>query len=72
LGFKLPSYGQKSIERLLGIRREIRGINGATYHSYKAFLETGNLKPLFYNIEDSIGCLKILNHLKRKVLNIIK
>jgi len=74
LRLKLPSYGQKCIERFFGVRREIKGISGAAHHHYyKAFLETGGLRSLFYNIEDSIGCLKILNNLKNgKAFNITK
>lgn len=70
MGVKLPSYGQKNVEKLLGIRREVTGISGATYHyHYESFLKTGNLKPLLYNIEDSIGCLKILSKLNSKNFN---
>jgi len=63
----LPSYGQKSVEHLLGVRRLVKDICGANYHqAFESFLMTGDLNPLFYNIEDSIGCLRILNHLTTK------
>ena len=63
-GVRLPSYGQKAIERIVGINRVVNDISGASYHkAFHNFLRFGSLKPLFYNIEDSVGCLHILNKL---------
>lgn len=60
LDIKLPRYSQKFIERQLGIRRAIHYVSGSSYHMfYREFLEGGNLAPMFYNIEDSFGCLRI-------------
>ena len=64
VGLQLPSYGQKAIERLMGIERVVNDLSGASYHkAFHSFLRFGSLKPLFYNIEDSVGCLRILNQL---------
>lgn len=61
---RLPSYGQKTVERLMGIDRVVNDVSGASYHkAFYNFLRFGSLKPLFYNIEDSVGCLRILNEL---------
>ena len=66
-GMPLASYGQKTVEHFLGIGHEITDISGITYHLfYRRFLEEGGLKPVFYNIEDGIGCLLILKTLARK------
>lgn len=66
----LPSHGQKIVEHSLGIRRLVRDVCGANYHqAFNSFLLTGNLTPLFYNIEDSIGCLRMLYALAPKVFS---
>jgi len=63
----LPSHGQKSVEHLLGLGRLVKNVCGANYHqAFESFLLTGDPRPLFYNIEDSIGCLRILNLLAAK------
>ena len=57
---QLKSYSQKSVERLLGIKRVVTEVTGANYHQfYRKFLSDGDLKPIFYNIEDSAGCLRL-------------
>jgi DNA polymerase elongation subunit (family B) len=62
----LSGYDQKSVERCLGIPRLIRSISGNSYHLfYRRFLRGGSLKPMFYNIEDSFGCLRIAKSLLR-------
>ena len=66
LNFNLPRFDQKSVERYFGFRRIIRWISGGTYHAfYRGFLKYGNLKPVFYNIEDSYGCLRIADAISR-------
>ena len=61
---RLPSYGQKTVERWLGIDRIINDVSGGSYHkAFHCFQNFGSLKPLFYNIEDSVGCLRILKEL---------
>lgn len=61
---RLPSYGQKAIERVMGIDRVVNDVSGSSYHRvFNDFLRSGSLKPLFYNIEDSVGCLRILHGL---------
>ena len=61
---RLSSYGQKTVERWLGIDRVVDDVSGATYHqAFRCFQGFGSLKSLFYNIEDSIGCLRILKEL---------
>lgn len=66
----LPSYGQKAVEEFLGIERSVSDLCGATYHqAFNSFLSTGSPKPLLYNIEDSIGCLRLLNLLTSKGFN---
>lgn len=61
---RLSSYGQKAVERFMGINRVVNDISGASYHEmFYNFLRFGSLKPLFYNMEDSVGCLQILNEL---------
>lgn len=64
LNILLPSYGQKAVERFVGVNRFVKDVSGASYHSlFVDFLTRGSLKPLFYNIEDSVGCLQIANRL---------
>jgi uncharacterized protein YprB with RNaseH-like and TPR domain len=56
----LPKYNQKFVERLLGIPRVITNVSGRSYYLfYQEFLKGGSLDPMFYNIEDSFGCLRI-------------
>ncbi|RLI35980.1 hypothetical protein DRO55_04440 [Candidatus Bathyarchaeota archaeon] len=65
-GLSSHGYGQKTIERFLGIHRIVEGLSGASYHKeFQDFLRSGCLRPLIYNIEDAVGCLKILNRLSR-------
>jgi len=64
LRIRPPSYGQKAVEKWLGIDRMVNAVSGASYHrAFLGFLKTGSLEPLFYNIEDSVGCLRILDRL---------
>ena len=66
LNFNLPRFDQKSVEKYFGFRRTIRWISGSTYHAfYRGFLKHGDLKPVFYNIEDSYGCLRIADAISR-------
>lgn len=66
--FRLPNYGQKSVERFLGINRVVNDVNGACYHLYfDEFALNWSLKPMFYNIEDSFGCLKIVDAVLRRL-----
>lgn len=66
LDIKFPKYSQKSIERYLGIPRVIQHVSGMNYHLfYEEFLKVGSLTPLFYNIEDSFGCLRIASAILR-------
>ena len=66
LNVRLPRYDQKFVERLLGIRRLVRRISGSSYHIfYRKFLKGGNLEPMFYNIEDSFGCLRIASAISK-------
>jgi len=61
---RLPSYGQKAVERWLGIDRVVNDVSGVLYHKeFHDFQRFGSLKSLFYNIEDSVGCLRILKEL---------
>jgi len=63
-GLRLPSYGQKAIEGFMGIGRVVDDLSGASYYkAFQNFLRFGSLKPLFYNMEDSVGCLHILKGL---------
>lgn len=65
---RLPSYGQKFVERVLGVKRAICDVDGACYHRFfDEFSLYGSLKPMFYNIEDSFGCLRIANVLFRRM-----
>ncbi|MEM2319560.1 MAG: ribonuclease H-like domain-containing protein [Candidatus Bathyarchaeia archaeon] len=60
LDVSFPRYDQKTVERCLGIVRAIRHVSGGNYHLfYNDFVRMGNLTPMFYNIEDSFGCLRI-------------
>ena len=66
LNIKLPRYNQKFVEKCLGIRRVVHYVTGQSYHLfYREFLKNGTLAPMFYNIEDSFGCLKIANGILR-------
>ncbi|HID17965.1 TPA: hypothetical protein EYP27_00300 [Candidatus Bathyarchaeota archaeon] len=56
----LPSYAQKFVEKALGIKRVVEGVSGYNYHRvYRGFVDNGDLTPLFYNLEDGFGCLRI-------------
>ena len=69
----LPSYGQKEVEGLLGLGRLVRDVDGSNYHeAFQRFFSNGDIKPLIYNIEDSVGCLRILKHMVAKVLSVEK
>ncbi|MEM2319646.1 MAG: ribonuclease H-like domain-containing protein [Candidatus Bathyarchaeia archaeon] len=60
-----PRYDQKTVECCLGIVRAIRQVSGKNYHLfYNDFVRIGNLTPMFYNIEDSFGCLKIASNIR--------
>lgn len=60
LNLGLPSLAQKTVECALGIDRVVKDVSGASYHlAFNGFLAHGALKPIFYNIEDSAGCLRI-------------
>jgi len=60
----LPSYRQKAVEGLFGVERLVRDTSGESYHElFDSFMQTEDLRPVVYNIEDSIGCLRILNYL---------
>jgi len=72
----MPRYDQKSVEASLGFRRIMRNVSGRVYHlSYRGFLESGLLEPVFYNIEDSYGCLRIayaiLRFIEEKRINFL-
>jgi uncharacterized protein YprB with RNaseH-like and TPR domain len=63
-----PRYSQKVVEQCLGIRRQITDVNGGNFHMhFLNFLENGNVKPLLYNIEDSLLIHLILNSLKLRI-----
>lgn len=65
-GLRLPSYSQKVVERSLGVERILPEESGARYcTAFEEFIKTGNLRALIYNIEDTIGCLRILRRLMR-------
>lgn len=65
LNVNFPRYDQKSVERCLGISRVIRHVSGGTYSLvYNDFIRGGDLTPLFYNIEDSFGCLRIAGKIR--------
>lgn len=58
----LPSYRQKAVEGLFGFERLVRDGSGESYHElFDSFMQTEDLRPVVYNMEDSIGCLRILN-----------
>lgn len=60
LNVKFPRYDQKTVENCLGIRRAIPHVCGSSYHLfYNDFIGKSDLTAMFYNIEDSFGCLKI-------------
>lgn len=60
----MPRFDQKSVERYFGFRRVLGQISGDLYHLYyRSFLGEGSLEPVFYNIEDSYGCLRICSAL---------
>jgi len=62
--FPFASYSQKRVEKELGIKRRVVGINGSGYHcAYERFQSRGDLGCLLYNIEDSVGVLVLLSHL---------
>jgi len=64
LNIKLSSYSQRSVEKLVGFRRVVNDVSGASYHWFLTdFLKNANLKAPFYNIEDSVGCLQIMHRL---------
>jgi len=57
---RLQGYGQKSVERFLGIKRVVTDVTGANYHKfYSKFLSDGDLRAVLYNIEDSVGCVRL-------------
>jgi uncharacterized protein YprB with RNaseH-like and TPR domain len=69
-GVRLPSYGQKAVERWLGINRVVNDVSGASYHkAFHGFQRFGSLKSVFYNIEDSVGCLRLLEELTNIGIN---
>jgi uncharacterized protein YprB with RNaseH-like and TPR domain len=62
--FGLQCYGQKAVEAFLGLKRAVDDISRTNYHlAYRSFLEGGDIGPILYNIEDSVGCIRILNQL---------
>jgi len=64
-GVVFPSYGQKVVEKCIGVSRVVEDACGASYYeAFCDFLRFGGLKALFYNIEDSVGCLRIFKTLK--------
>ena len=65
---RLPRYDQKSVERFFGISRVLSDVDGGSYCLFfDELFKDGGLEPMFYNIEDSFGCLKIADRvLKRK------
>ncbi len=61
-----PCYSQKIVEKSLGVQRVIEGLSGGSYHRFFLdFMEKGDPRAIFYNIEDSLGCLRILRALKQ-------
>jgi len=67
---RLSEYNQKAVERFFGIPRVITGVSGRSYHLfYRDFLKGGSLEPMFYNIEDSFGCLRIANAVLKLLRN---
>jgi len=66
LGVRLPNYSQKSVEKAMGIVRAFEDVSGHNYHLiYRKFIDRWDLKPLFYNLEDSFGCLRIAQAVSR-------
>jgi len=64
LDLPLSRYDQKSVEQFIGIRRTMSGISGSNYHiAFDDFLGNGDLRAVFYNIEDTVGCLRIAHWL---------
>ncbi len=60
-----PRYGQKTVERCLGVVRAIRHVSGGNYRLiYNDFVRISNLPPMFYNIVDSFGCLRIAGNVR--------
>jgi len=60
----LPSYRQRDVEGFLGVKRLVEGVSGGNYHQFfDSFMRAEDLRPVVYNIEDSVGCLRILNRL---------
>lgn len=61
---QIPRYSQRAVEHKLRINRVVNDVNGASYHKvFDSFLKFGDLRPLFYNIEDAVGCMRILSRL---------
>ena len=55
---------QKAVEHKMHINRIVNDVSGASYYRvFDDFLRFGDMKPLFYNIEDAVGCMRILNRL---------
>ena len=66
LGVRLPCYSQQSVEKALGIKRAVLDVSGRNYcRVYRNFIKYGDLTPLFYNLEDSFGCLRIAKAILR-------
>lgn len=64
LDIRLPRYSQKAVEKIVGFKRVVNDVSGEAYHLYFAdFLKDLNLKAPFYNVEDSVGCLQIMDRL---------
>ncbi|MCD6466218.1 ribonuclease H-like domain-containing protein [Candidatus Bathyarchaeota archaeon] len=64
-----PRYSQKTVERYLGIRRQITDVNGANFHKhFLNFLKYGSIKTILYNAEDIVLMHLILNSLKNKLI----
>lgn len=68
LNLGLLRYDQRSVERFLGVSRVLSNVEGGSYYLFfEDLFRGGGLEPLFYNIEDSFGCLRIADRiLKRK------
>ncbi|MGB9960014.1 MAG: ribonuclease H-like domain-containing protein [Candidatus Bathyarchaeales archaeon] len=65
LNADFPRYDQKTVEHCLGIVRAIPQVSGGNYHLfYNDFVQSSNLTPMFYNIEDSFGCLRIADNIR--------
>jgi len=60
----LASYSQSSVEKSLGISRIVDWVSGGNYHEYfDGFLHDCIPDPIIYNMEDSLGCLRIFGRL---------